>query len=622
MSKGITSKSLISFCSAILPSELGGPDPNDLAVKVLLYLNRLPKDFARGYLAAVNIFDLISYTKYKKRLSDLDAKDRDELIQKLYKNKLIFNLIEALKAVILLVNGAYSNSLEINLAANKNPVARKTPKLNIISSHIWPSVANCDVVIVGSGAGGSIVAKELSAKGADVVIVEEGQYHDAEEFRTNLPLDRFASMYRDGGSTALLGLPPVIMPIGRGVGGTTLINSGTCYRTPDSVLDQWYKNFGLDFAEKSIFKHHLDSIEKIFEVGPVPLDIMGKNGLTAMEGAKKLNWKTGPLTRNAPGCDGCCQCAIGCPHNAKLGVHLSVLPQACKTGTKIVTDLKVHHVITEDNKAIGLFATRSDKSQVIIYANTVVISAGATETPGIIRRSDITVHPQLGRNLAVHPAVAVAGRFDEEIYPWRGVLQSASVEEFHDSDGILIEATATPPGMGSMVLPGIGSKLLKQIDEAKHLVTLGAMISDGPNGKVSGKNRTLMTYKMSHRDGNRLIKAIEICSELLFAAGAREVLTGVSRLPVLKSKEDIKEIKQQANFKELHVAAFHPTGSLRAGTSAVDCPTDIDGQLRGCKNLYVIDGSVIPSSPTVNPQVSIMAVAEALSAKLIQSRFN
>jgi choline dehydrogenase-like flavoprotein len=349
---------------------------------------------------------------------------------------------------------------------------------------------------------------------------------------------------------------------------------------------------------------------------------MGNNGLKAIEGATKLNWKTGPLIRNAPGCDGCCQCAIGCPHNAKIGVHLSVLPIACQNGTKIVTDLKVLRVITDGSKAVGIYSKRTDGSKVIIYADLVVIAAGATESPGIIRRSEISSHPHLGRNLAVHPAVAVAGKFEEEIFPWHGVLQSASVEEFHESDGILVEATATPPGMGSMVLPGVGSKLIDQINDAKHLVSLGAMISDGPNGRVFGKSRTILTYKMSDTDGSRLIKGIEICSKILFAAGAKEVFTGVTRKPVLKSKDDIRELKEVADYKELHVAAFHPTGSIRAGTDPQICPVDINGNLRGCENLFVIDASLLPSSPTVNPQISIMATAKAISENIVNLYFN
>ncbi len=621
MSKETPPKSLVSFCAAILPEEAGGPDPSDLAVKLVLYLKRLPKDFARGYLIAVNIFEAISYAKYRRRISDLNIQEREELIQKLYRNKITFNLIEALKALVLLVNGAYSNATEIAVAFD-NPPVRPDVNLDTVSAGYFPSISRCDVVIVGSGAGGSIVARELSAKGAKVIIVEEGQHHASRDIRENMPLDRFASMYRDGGATALLGVPPVIMPIGKGVGGTTLINSGTCYRTPEKILDVWYNKFGLDFAQKDEFSQYLDDAEDTFQVGPVPLDIMGNNGLKTLQGAQKLNWKSGPLVRNAPGCDGCCQCAIGCPHNAKLGVHLSVLPVACQNGTKIVTDLRVHHVITEGSKAVGIAATRSDKSKIIIYADLVVISAGATESPGIIRRSDITVHPHLGRNLAIHPAVAVAGRFQEDIYPWRGVLQSASVEEFHDSEGILVEATATPPGMGSMVLPGVGSKLLNQIADAKHLVSLGAMISDGPNGRVLGKNRTFLTYKLSDRDGKRLIKGIEVCAKILFAAGAVEVLTGVSKKSVLRNESEIKELASLADYKELHLAAFHPTGTVRAGSDEQICPVDKNGKLRGCENLFVIDASLLPSSPTVNPQISIMAVAKAVSERIIASYFS
>ena len=230
-----------------------------------------------------------------------------------------------------------------------------------------------------------------------------------------------------------------------GVGGTTLVNSGTCFRTPEPVLRRWRDEAGLKLADPEALAPYLDDAWSTLAVAPVPMDVMGCNGKLCLEGAGKLGWKCGPLDHNGAPCQGCCQSALGCPVNAKYGVHLNALPQACEAGARIVTEARVERVLQEGGRAIGVRARRPDGSRLEIRARRVVVAAGATESITLLRRSGLGGHPQLGRNLAIHPASGVTGRFDEAVVPWNGVLQSVAVDEFHESEGIMVEATATPP---------------------------------------------------------------------------------------------------------------------------------------------------------------------------------
>jgi choline dehydrogenase-like flavoprotein len=293
------------------------------------------------------------------------------------------------------------------------------------------------------------------------------------------------------------------------------------------------------------------------------------------------------------------------------------LPEASAAGARIVSHAHAVRVLVEQGRAAGVELRRPDGSTFVIEAPTVVVAAGATETPPLLRRSGLGRHPQLGRNLALHPAVGTAGRFTEPVVAWNGVLQSAAMEEHHRELGILVEATSTPPGMGSIILPGHGRALLRQLAGAEHLATLGAMVADAPSGRVLGKRRTVIRYDLARNDGRRLLQAISVMGRVLFAAGAVEVLTGLPTTPVVRSTDELEAAVAAGRAGHLHVAAFHPTGTARMGADDQRAPVDPDGRLRGAAGVWVADGSVLPTCPEVNPQVSIMAMALAIAENVV-----
>jgi len=615
-SSGGPHPALVGLCAALLPPEAGGPDPAALADQVADYVAGLPAPVPAAWTAGLAALDVAGAICTGRRLRHLDGTRGAGVLDRLARLPLGGLTVDGMKALVLLVAGAEVAAADLRSRQPPVPV-RPDAELTVVPSTQWPSVARADVVVVGSGAGGAVVARALARAGASVVVLEEGRRHGVEEFARGHPLERWRTLYRDGGATAALGVPPVVLPIGRGVGGTTLVNSGTCYRPPASVVDRWWREDGLAAAEPGRLDVHLDAMEAMLQVAAVPGAVMGRNGQVALDGAMALRWRAAPLRRNAPGCQGCCQCAIGCPRNAKFGVHLNALPDACAAGAVIVTDARVRRLRARRGRVTGVELVRPDGSRAVVRSERVVVAAGATETPPLLRRSGLGRHPQLGRRLAVHPALGVAGRFAEPVTPWRGVLQSVGVEELHQTEGILVEATATPPGMGSMVLPGYGAPLVDQMARADHLATLGAMVADLPGGRVLGARRSVVTYRLAPRDAGRLRRAVVACGELLFAAGASEVLTGLPHAPTVSGLPALREAAQRADVRQLHLAAFHPTGSCRAGASPADHPVDADGRLRGVHGVWVADASVLPSCPEVNPQLSIMAVAAAIAEGIV-----
>ena len=604
---------LVGVCAAFLPPEAGGPDAPVLARRIEEYVVHLPATGRSALRAAVVGVQALSLATTRKRLEQLDVAGREAVLDRLASSRYGIQARDALKAVVVLVAGGEGSAADLMARGTAAPPVRPDPPLDVTPSAWWPSRSHCDVVVVGSGAGGAMAARTLARAGLSVVVVEEGRRWSVEEFRNDPPLRRLSGLLRDGGASVVLGRPPIMLPIGRGVGGTTLVNSGTCFRTPERVLKRWRDDAGFFLADPDAFGPWLDDVEATLEVGPVPLDVMGNNGKATLRGAEALGWSAGPLVRNAPGCDGCGQCALGCPHNAKAGVHLNALPQAYEAGARIVSDARVDRLLHEGGRVTGVVARRPDGSRFVVDASRVVLAAGATETPPLLRRSGLGRHPELGRNLALHPALSVAGRMEEPVRGWHGVLQSAMVDQFHESEGIILEATSTPPGLGSILLPGHGRELLEALADSDHFASIGAMIADESSGRVLGRSRPVLAYQLTPADGGRLLRSIEIAGRVLLAAGATEVWTGIPGAGSVRSTADLEAALAGADFRGLHLAAFHPTGTARAGADSTRYPVDPEGRLRGIDGVWLADASVLPTCPEVNPQVSIMAAALAIA---------
>ena len=611
--------SLASFGAALLPEEHGGPAPALLVDRVDRYLARMPSTTRLALRAGLLSVGAASYLTTGRSLSRLSPNQRDRVLRRVAAlSPDTSAAVEAMKVIVLLANGADTYAPELLARARKHDAVRPDAALTVTPSGESPSVVAADAVIVGSGAGGAMVARTLARAGLDVVVLEEGRRWTVEEFRTAHPIDRYAGLYRGAGATVALGRPSVVLPVGRAVGGSTVVNSGTCFRPPLAVQRRWRDEFGLGIADPERLSDHLDDVERTLRVAPVPLDVMGRNGRLLLDGANSLGWRAAPIPRNAPGCEGCCQCAIGCPRNAKFGVHLNALPQACAAGARIISRARVDRVLHRHGRARGVRARRPDGTALDVLADTVIVAAGATETPVLLQRSGIRRHPRLGRNLALHPAAMLAGRFDDNVVAWHGVLQSAAVHQFHESDDVLIEATSTPPGMGSMVFPGYGAELLGWLDRAPQVATFGAMVADRGVGSVSSvRGETLVRYNIDRGDTAKLLVAIEAMGRLLFAAGAVELLTGLPGGPTVTSLPALQEVLRSSNPRSLHLAAFHPTGTAAAGADEQVCPVDERGRLRGVDGVWVADASILPSCPEVNPQLSIMALALAVADEML-----
>jgi len=628
-----------SRLAAVTAAVLGTDDPA-AADRLTALAAHWPKPARLGLRAGAGLVDALARWRAGRGWSTLDAADRDRVLRTVTASRIGGPLVELLKVPMLAAattaaattasagtapagtaaagtapagTAAAGTAAAGTAAAGTVALARPDAELDCTPAQHWPTCTTADAVVVGSGAAGAMTARTLARAGLRVVVVEEGRRWTVDEFRSRPPIERFAGLYRGGGATMALGRPPILLPVGRAVGGTTVVNSGTCYRTPPAVLRRWRDDHGAHLADPDRFAALLDEVEATLRVAPQPMDVLGRNGRIALDGAAALGWPAAPLRRNAPGCAGSCQCAVGCPRNAKFGVHLNALPQACAAGARIVTNARAGRILVEHGAAVGVTAHRPDGTELQVLAPLVMVAAGATETPPLLRRSGLGGHPAMGRGLAVHPACSVAGRFPSPVGGAPAVMQSVGIEALHDQ-GILIEATASPAGIVSFPLPGIGSELAAELAASDHLATLGAMVADAPAGRVAGSRRPWVHYQLTRGDADKLRRAILAMGRLLFAAGADEVLTGLSRHPVARSPAELSAAVATSATSELHLAAFHPTGSVAMGADPSRAPVDPSGQLRGVTGVYVTDASLLPTCPGVNPQLTIMAMALGVSS--------
>ena len=481
-----------------------------------------------------------------------------------------------------------------------------------------------DVCIVGSGAGGAVVAAELAEAGLSVIVLEEGWPVSREDFESPA-MDRAARLYRDNGLTTTLGAPPISLPMGKAVGGTTVVNSGTCFRTPERVLAAWQKSSGLTDLNPDQMAPLFERVERALNVTPVSDDILGRNGEVLRRGAEALGLSHRPVARPVRGCHGSGECAFGCPLDAKQAMHLSYLPRAVAAGARIYAGARAEKIMVANGRAVGvraglLGADGKRRHTLTVRARFVVLAAGAIYTPLLLMKSGLG-NGQVGRNLHIHPGSGVAASFDEEIFGWKGVMQSYAVDARLD-DGYLLLATFPPPGVGYSAgsLPGVGAALKERLGHYNRMAALGSVVSDTGAGRVRRLgDGALITYSLNDADRRRALDSIALAARLYFAAGAREVYPGLPGLSVLRSESEVEYVTAgRWRASDLKLSAYHPMGTCRMGNDPRASATDGQGRVHGVPGLYVADASLMPGSTAVNPQITIMALATRVAHGILE----
>lgn len=491
---------------------------------------------------------------------------------------------------------------------------------------------DADVVIVGSGAGGATVATELALAGFRVVVLEEGRNVSAAEHGAMRHSQSLRKVWREGGLTAAFGLggaPTVNVTMGRCVGGSSVVTGGVCFRVPEKIVASWSRDQGIRDLTPEALDAAYTHVEKAIHVEEVPVSMRSRSTVLFGEGAAKLGYPLSPIRRNTKGCDGCGRCNFGCPHQAKLSVDISYLPRATAAGAIVYSDCLVDRVLVERGRAVGVVGRTvpaepgAPSHRVRVHASTVVVACGGIHSPALLQASGLGgLRSHVGKHLTLHPGFRVYGRFDETVRGWAGALQSAYTDHFED-EHITLVSLFVPGSVIAATMPGVGPVHMARAADVANIAMFGALIHDEGGGQVirtPWDREPTVLYRATKKDAVAMRRGIQIIGETFFAAGAKEVL-----LPVLGSPGLDADAFRRYDFagiplSRLECASQHPLGTCRMSPSEKTGVVGTDGRFFGVDGLYVADGSVLPSSLGVNPQLTVMAVATHIAWQLREKR--
>ncbi len=488
----------------------------------------------------------------------------------------------------------------------------------------------CDVCIIGSGPGGGVAARELAEKGLSVVLLEEGGHYTVNDW-DGKPVKGLIEMYRSGGTTGTMGNPFISLTLGKCIGGTSTVNSATCFRTPGTVLQRWRDDLGLEAMTEETLNPYFERVEKMVNVTELPWDVLGNNAKIVKRGCEKLGFTCRPLKHNVKDCKGCGPCQFGCQENAKQSVNVTYIPKADAAGARIYANCKAEKIRIKNGAAEGVDASVVDPLtgkrlySVTVKAGAVVVSCGAMITPSFLKWSGLR-NRHIGRHLQIHPAGRVVALMKETVKGWQGVSQGAYIDDFED-EGIMMEGIMVHPSLLLAALPGVGHKHKEMAVKYNNLAAFGVMVHDETEGRVlkgqSPKRNggVLATYMIKRVDADKLKRAVAYLAKIFFAAGALRVYTAISKMPYLDSVEDADRLlNMRVKPNQIETMAFHPLGSCRMASGPKQGAVDGSGESFEVKNLFVADASIIPTSLGVNPQITIMAlsnyVADGIARRL------
>ena len=498
-----------------------------------------------------------------------------------------------------------------------------------------------DVCIVGSGAGGAHVAARLAEAGKRVVVLEDGGLHISADFNMR-EATMVPRLYQDGGARGTDDGSISILQ-GRAVGGTTVVNWTTCFRTPERVIEHWHEHHGVAGLDHAALEPHWERIEKRLNVTAMELAQVNANNRVIWNGAEALGWSKHLLNRNVKHCGHTGYCGMGCPIDAKQSMLVTMIPDAVRADADVYANMWVERVVTSGKRVTEVVARVRDPKTDRLTGHTltvrgklVVLAGGAINTPAVLLRSELNANGRVGKRTFLHPCACVASAHKTKIEGFHGSPQYVACDEFsferhsHEKMTYLIEAVPIFPLSIGSAGSAFGTELQNLADQFAYVSASCALLHDGfdihdpdEGGSVTLREdgSPTLKYKWTERLMHGLREATKSSALLQLKGGADYVMTFHAPGIKISKPDELKQLDGAAYGPgQMGVFSAHVMGGCAMGkdhkTSVVDSATLRHHEF---DNLFVVDGSVYPTSTTVNPQLSIYGLASWASTHLVQA---
>lgn len=524
--------------------------------------------------------------------------------------------------------GANPNWAELNY---QPPARTALPSLPSLSNFIElkdETTLSCDVVVIGSGAGGGVVAAELARAGQHVIVVEKSGYYREQEFN-GVEFTAYERLYENRAVLATRDLGVIVLA-GSALGGGTVINWAACLRTPEHVRVEWEQEYACSEFTASAFNAALNTVSARLGVNETEA-WPNKQAQILERACDRLGLGCGVIPQNRVGCDApdeCGWCCLGCARGAKQSTARTYLQDAAQHGAQFLVNAHVEKVLIENGRAAGVQVQAAGRA-LNIRARASVLAAGSLHSPAVLLRSGLT-NPNIGTNLRLHPTVPVFGDYEDVIEPWRGPMLTRYVPHLTNLDGnhygVVIEHPPAHPGLIGLGLPWLsGAQHKASVARAAHRAIFIVITRDREGGRVTvdKQGRPVLHYKLSKRDGHHLMRGLQESFRLHQAAGATEIGGTHSGLEPYRTGDlemylhQLEQTGLRANSYNLFSA--HQMGTCRMGGHRSQAVLTPQGEAWDVRNLFVADASAFPTASGVNPMLTIMAVAH-LTAQAVKAR--
>lgn len=421
-----------------------------------------------------------------------------------------------------------------------------------------------------------------------------------------------------------------MMPIaaGKGVGGSTLINSALSFVAPDSVLNNWAEILNDESWSGNALRSTFTEISELIGVAKTPEHIAGNNNSLIVKGIQKLGWEGGLAPRSTPHCIGCGICYFGCPSNGKASMNLSLLPRAQRFSCTIQAEAEVIDIITEDGSAIGIRAQARNPHTyelggiLTVKAKQIVLAAGAIGTPKLLWHCGLAnqLGPTVGTGLHVHPGSTLIATSPEPIEMWKGATQGAYCHP-PGLPGVLPHTFSAPPEACLLAGGFVGETWQEGLALLPNLCGMLVMVSDKGTGTVKAfpDGRADITYHFHPDDVQRIKDGLVAVAKILLAGGATDLRAPIHGVNVCNSSEELNDQLQSCTIEDFTLYAAHPMSTCRMSNSPKTGVINRNGETHNIRNLYIADASIFPTSLGVNPQLSTMVCATHIARKMLRA---